>query len=224
MQRQSGTFQRQLERYSAFIPSDLPPIPPIVIDDEMQGLLSRADRALGRLDGSVQSLPNSELFVFMYVRKEAVLSSQIEGTQASLGDVLEVEAQIFDPMRPNDTEEILNYVAALNQGLGRLKDLPLSLRLIREIHARLMQGVRGQHADPGEFRRTQNWIGPVGATLASATFVPPPPQELPRLLGAFETYFRADDDCRFCSGSGLSTASSKRCTRSSTETGAWAGC
>ena len=130
----------------------------------------------------------------MYVRKEAVLSSQIEGTQASLGDILEVEAQLFDPKRPDDTEEILNYVSALNYGLHRLSELPVSLRLIREIHERLMIGVRGQHATPGEFRTTQNWIGPMGATIASASFVPPPPSELPNLLGGLERYFHEDDD------------------------------
>jgi Fic family protein len=193
MLRESGKNIRQLEGYTAFIPNDLPPAPPIDFDDELRTLLSVADRAVARLDGSIEALPNADLFVFMYVRKEAVLSSQIEGTQASLGDVLEVEAKIFDPLRPNDTEEILNYVEALNYGLDRLATLPLSLRLIREIHERLMQGVRGQHATPGEFRRTQNWIGPGGATLRTASFIPPPPQELPRLLGAFETFLHATD-------------------------------
>lgn len=191
--RSTGKKIRQLEGYTAFVPYDLPPEPPVEFDEELQGLLSKADRALGRLDGSIQSLPNPELFVFMYVRKEAVLSSQIEGTQASLGDVLEVEAQIFDPLRPDDTEEILNYVNAMNYGLKRLSELPMSLRLIREIHAHLMQGVRGQHATPGEFRTSQNWIGPQGATLKTATFVPPPPSELPRLLGGLEEYFHRND-------------------------------
>jgi Fic family protein len=193
MQRESGKYIQQLEGYAAFIPQNLPPLPPVEIDDEMRSLLSRADRALGRLDGSIEALPNAELFVFMYVRKEATLSSQIEGTQASLGDVLEVEAQLFDPTRPNDTEEILNYVAALTYGLERLETLPLSLRLIREIHERLMQGVRGQHATPGEFRTSQNWIGPQGATLKTATFVPPPQKDLPALLGALEAYMHASD-------------------------------
>ena len=142
------------------------------MDMELYSLLSKADRALGRLDGSIQTLPNPELFVFMYVRKEAVLSSQIEGTQASIGDVLEIEARIFNPERPNDVGEVLNYVVAMNHGLSRLADLPLSLRLIREIHAELMAGVRGEHLRPGEFRTSQNWIGPPGATLAEATFVP----------------------------------------------------
>lgn len=190
----SGAFVRQPAGYTAFIPNDLPPDPPLAFDATMQTLLSQADRALGRLDGSVEALPNPDLFVFMYVRREAVLSSQIEGTQASLGDLLEVEAQIFDPARPDDVEEILNYVAALNHGLDRLATLPLSLRLIREIHERLMQGVRGQHATPGEFRRTQNWIGPAGALLRDASFVPPPPSDLDRLLGTFETYLQRNDD------------------------------
>lgn len=194
MKRESGRYIRQPEGYAAFMPYDLPPTPHIVIDDEMRNLLSQADRALGRLDGSVEALPNAELFVFMYVRKEAVLSSQIEGTQASLGDVLEVEARIFDPTRPNDTEEILNYVAALNFGLERLATLPMSLRLIREIHERLMQGVRGQHATPGEFRRSQNWIGQHGAGLKEATFIPPPPKELLNLLGAFESFIHLKDN------------------------------
>jgi Fic family protein len=194
MKRESGRHIRQVEGYAAFLPHDLPPSPSIEIDDEMRMLLSAADRALGRLDGSIEALPNAKLFVFMYVRKEAVLSSQIEGTQASLGDVLEVEAQLFSPARPDDTEEILNYVAALNHGLDRLQTLPMSLRLIREIHARLMQGVRGQHATPGEFRRSQNWIGPQSATLKDATFVPPAPTDLPRLLGALESYLHAQDN------------------------------
>lgn len=163
------------------------------MDMELYELLSKADRALGRLDGSIQTLPNPDLFVFMYVRKEAVLSSQIEGTQASIGDVLEIEAQIFNPERPNDVDEVLNYVSAMNYGLSRLTELPLSLRLIREIHAKLMAGVRGGHSRPGEFRETQNWIGPEGGTLADATFVPPPPMELPRLLGEFEAYLHKHD-------------------------------
>ncbi len=193
-ERSSGTIVKQLEGYHAFVPHDLPPSPPVYFDDELQVLLSKADRALGRLDGSVQSLPNPDLFVFMYVRKEAVLSSQIEGTQASLGDILEVEAQIFDPTRPDDTDEILNYVAAMNHGLHRLVDLPVSLRLMREIHERLMQGVRGQHATPGQFRTSQNWIGSPGGSIKNATFVPPPPSELQKLLGSLEEYIHAADD------------------------------
>lgn len=163
------------------------------MDMELYSLLSKADRALGRLDGSIQTLPNPDLFVFMYVRKEAVLSSQIEGTQASIGDLLEIEARIFNPERPNDVGEVLNYVVAMNHGLSRLAHLPLSLRLIREIHVELMAGVRGERLRPGEFRISQNWIGPPGATISEATFIPPPPAELPRLLGEFEAYLHDRD-------------------------------
>lgn len=191
--RQTGKYVQQLEGYKAFIPAALPPEPTILIDAEMQTLLSRADRALGRLDGSIQSLPNADLFVFMYVRKEAVLSSQIEGTQASINDVLEVEAKVFNAEDPDDVEEVLNYVAALNQGLERLSELPVSVRLIREIHDRLMQGVRGQHHTPGEIRRSQNWIGPRGPGLKDATFVPPPHTSLPDLLSNLERYLHQED-------------------------------
>jgi len=158
------------------------------IDGEIQALLSRADRALGRLDGSIRTLPNPDLFIFMYVRKEAVLSSQIEGTQSSLNDTLEVEADIFDSERPHDVDEVLNYVRAMNHGLERLAVLPLSNRLIREIHNVLLSGVRGGNAQPGEWRKIQNWIGPQGCTLKEASFVPPPPQQLEEILGQFENF------------------------------------
>lgn len=141
----AGTYQKQPSGYRAFIPAPLPPEPPIVMDDELQTLLSAADRALGRLDGCIQTLPDSNLFVLMYVRKEAVLSSQIEGTQSSLNDLLRAEARILDPERPADVAEVSNCVAALNYGLERLHELPISARLIREIHERLLRGVRGAH-------------------------------------------------------------------------------
>jgi len=194
MNRVSGRYVRQPQGYKAFIPAPLPPRPDVEIDAEMQRLLSDADRALGRLDGSIQTLPNPDLFVFMYVRKEAVLSSQIEGTQASLNDVLAAEAEIFDPAAPRDVDEVINYVGALNYGLGRLEKLPLSLRLIREIHEKLMHGVRGGDRTPGEFRRSQNWVGPAGCTLGQATYVPPPPGELMEVLGQLETYLRSEDN------------------------------
>lgn len=189
----SGTYQKQQTGYRAFIPAALPPHPPVSIDDEMQYLLSRADRALGRLDGSIQTLPDASLFVLMYVRKEAVLSSQIEGTQSSLDDVLRAEAQIFDPDRPVDVREVLNYVAALNYGLERLASLPVSVRLIREIHERLLRDVRGAQLKAGELRSSQNWIGPPGSLLADATFIPPPPHEIHAALGDLETYIHKDD-------------------------------
>ncbi len=186
--RRSGSYRHQSTGYSAFYPAPLPPNPDLQIDLEMQTLLSKADRALGRLDGSIQTLPNPDLFVFMYVRKEAVLSSQIEGTQSSLNDILGVEAQVLDPKRPSDVNEVLNYVRAMNHGLVRLPDLPISIRLIREIHGKLMSGVRGQEMEPGEIRRTQNWIGPAGCGLRDAIFVPPPPEEVMNALGALETF------------------------------------
>jgi Fic family protein len=187
-----GTFRKQPAGYRAFIPAPLPPEPPIAMDDELQTLLSTADRALGRLDGSIQTLPDSDLFVLMYVRKEAVLSSQIEGTQSSLNDLLRAEAQIFDPDRPVDVQEVSNYVAAMNYGLERLDELPVSIRLIREIHERLLRGVRGAHLQPGELRQSQNWIGPAGATLINATYIPPPPYEVPNALSDLELFIHSE--------------------------------
>ena len=168
----AGRYVRQPTGYRAFIPANLPP--QITIDNEMQDLLSRADRALGRLDGSIQTLPSADIFVFMYMRKEAVLSSQIEGTQASINDLIKAEADLFGAVRSSDVSEVINYVAAMNRGLDRLKVIPLSRRLILEIHERLLQNVRGNKMNPGEVRRSQNWIGPPGCTLMQATFVPPP--------------------------------------------------
>jgi Fic family protein len=158
----------------------------------MWRLLSRADRALGRLDGATDILPNPELFVAMYVRKEAVLSSQIEGTQASLQDVIEYEVAPRDDRYPDDISEVVNYVGAMNLGLSRLSELPLSLRLICEIHARLLEGVRGHNRQPGEFRSSQNWIGPEGAGIGEAAFIPPPPGELMDALGDWEDFLHSE--------------------------------
>jgi len=132
--------------------------------------------------------------MFMYVRKEAVLSSQIEGTQSSLNDILKVEAQVFDPASPHDVGEVLNYVKAMDYGLKRLETLPLSLRLISEIHERLLQGVRGQNNLPGEWRRSQNWIGPPGCTLHDAVFVPPPPSSVMDHLGHLELFLHGSEN------------------------------
>jgi Fic family protein len=189
----SGTFVTQPSGYRAFIPSPLPPVPPVQLKGALPGLLSTADRALGRLDGSVLTLPNPDLFVFMYVRKEAVLSSQIEGTQSSLQDLLAAEAQLFDAQVPRDVDEVINYVRAMNHGLERLNQLPISVRLIREIHAKLMEGVRGGRLQPGELRTSQNWIGPAGSTLATASFVPPPHHAVPGALGELEKFLHGDD-------------------------------
>ena len=191
--QRAGRYGRQPAGYRAFLPEPLPPVPPVRMT-ALQGHLSQADRALGRLDGSIQTLPHPDLFVFMYVRKEAVLSSQIEGTQSSLQDVLAAEAQILSPERPQDVTEVVNYVRAMNHGLARLATLPVSVRLIREIHARLLEGVRGAHLTPGEIRTSQNWIGPAGCTLDEATFVPPPPHEVARLLSDLERFLHAESD------------------------------
>ncbi|MGH7649684.1 MAG: Fic family protein [Gemmatimonadaceae bacterium] len=159
--------------------------------DELQRLLSAADRELGRLDGSVLTLPNPDLFVLMYVRKEAVLSSQIEGTQSSLQDLLSAESHLLSESDAGDVGDVVNYVAAMNHGLARLRELPVSVRLIREIHAELMRGARGGRLAPGELRTTQNWIGAPGATPSGASFVPPPPAEVPRALGELESFLTA---------------------------------
>ena len=188
----AGRYIQQPTGYRAFFPAPLPPKPPVRIDGSLQTLLSDADRALGRLDGSICTLPNPDLFVFMYVRKEAVLSSQIEGTQSSLQDVLEAEAKIFNPKKPSDVREVLNYIDALRYGLERLNELPVSIRLIREIHECLMQGVRGSHLTPGELRRSQNWIGPGGCTLNEAAFVPPPPEEIASSFSLLEKFLHED--------------------------------
>jgi Fic family protein len=184
----SGNFVKQMEGYNAFIPAPLPPEHPLVIDQELLRMLSDADQALGRLDGIATVLPNPELFVAMYVRHEAVLSSQIEGTQSSLDDVLQFEVDSIGKDLPKDVEDVVNYVGAMNHGLKRIADFPLSLRLVREIHALLMKGVRGAERTPGEFRRSQNWIGPQGCSLANATFVPPPVHEMHTALDNFETF------------------------------------
>lgn len=192
--KRGGQHVKQPEGYRAFIPVMLPPVPPIRMDDELVSLLSRADQAIGRLDGVAQTLPNPDLFVAMYVRREAVDSSQIEGTQSSLQDVLAFELDPAIKDIPDDVEEVVNYVRAMNFGLDRLDTLPLSLRLIREIHAELLHSVRGADKSPGEFRASQNWIGPSNAPLSKATFVPPPVPDMHRALDNFERFLHRDND------------------------------
>lgn len=188
----SGCYVLQPTGYRAFIPAALPPHPPLRLEGSLLVLLSEADRAIGRLDAATQLLPSPDLFVAMYVRREAVYSSQIEGTQASLADLLEYEADAARQGLSADVTELVNYVAALNYGLERLDALPLSIRLIREIHEKLISGSRGGHLKPGELRQSQNWIGPRGCTLNEAVFVPPPPHEVPRLLGDLEKFLHED--------------------------------
>lgn len=190
----AGVYRQQPSGYKAFIPAPLPPNPPVKLDWKLQTLLSEAERSLGRLDGSITILPNSDLFVTMYVRREAVLSSQIEGTQSSLQNLLEAEAQIFTDTTPKDVNEVINYVAAMNYGLERLKELPVSIRLICEIHSILLKNVRGRNATPGELRRSQNWIGPAGCTIKDAIFVPPPPDVVADALKEWESFIHSEID------------------------------
>jgi Fic family protein len=188
----AGRFVRQVEGYSAFIPNPLPPDPPLELDAGLLGLLEEAVSQLGRLDGVAKVIPDPDFFVGMYVRREAVLSSQIEGTQSTLEDLLEKELAPEDSDPLSDVLDLVNYVQAMNFGLERIKTLPLSLRLIREIHGELLRDGRGSAATPGEFRRSQNWIGPPGASLAQATFVPPPVADMKHALHGFERFLHDD--------------------------------
>jgi len=192
-QNRAGFFVSQSGGFKAFIPKSLPPDPLLIMDNEIIKLMSEADRCLGRLDGITEILPNPDLFVAMYVKKEAVLSSQIEGTQASLIDVLEVEEGSVVNNEKN-VAEVVNYVRALNYGLERLKELPLCLRLLKEIHNILMEDVRGSEKNPGEFRRSQNWIGPAGSTIITATFVPPTVHEMIIAMGELEKFIHDNND------------------------------
>lgn len=190
----SGTYIQQPSGYKAFIPNPLPLRPAITLDPELQILLSAADRAIGRLDAGTELLPNPDLFVAMYVRREALYSSQIEGvTQASLDEMLEFEVRATQRRRFPEIPEVFNYVDAMNYGLQRLESLPLSLRLIKEIHKELLKDVRGGEREPGEFRRTQNWIGPQNCSLTEALYVPPPPEVTKEAMEHLENYLHAED-------------------------------
>lgn len=202
----SGNYVRQPQDYSAFVPKPLPPEPELEMDEELATLLADATLALGRLDGAIGTLPNPDLFVLMYIRKEAVLSSEIEGTQSSLTDVLEAEAKMLNPDRPDDVDEVINYVDAMSYGLRRLQELPVSIRLIREIHERLMHGVRGDSMQPGEIRTSQNWLGPGGATLKNAIYVPPPPSQVLTCLGDLEKFLHQPSDLHDLVSIGLAHA------------------
>ncbi|MCL5951137.1 MAG: Fic family protein [Chloroflexi bacterium] len=177
--------------YWAFVPAPLPP--DLTPSYDLIRVLSEADRALGELAGLGRALPNPHLLIGPFVRREAVLSSRIEGTQADIADLYVYEAEQRRAPHPpappeSDVQDVLNYVRAMEYGLTRLKELPMSLRLLRELHAELLHGVRGEQATPGEFRRTQNWIGKPGCTLSNASFVPPPVPEMLESLDGFEKY------------------------------------
>jgi len=181
------------EQIRAFVPTPLPPVPALAFEGDFQKVLERAVLAVGRLDGVSALLPDKALFLYAYVRKEAVLSSQIEGTQSSLSDLLLFELEEAPGAPLDDVLEVSNYVAALEHGLARLREgFPLSNRLIREIHGVLLSRGRGSGQEPGEFRRSQNWIG--GNRPGNALFVPPPPTAVPDCMGALEGFLHAEDD------------------------------
>ena len=179
--------------YQAYIPKPLPPDPPIKFDDELQELLSEADRAIARLDGMTGVLPNADLFVAMYVKKEALLSTQIEGTQASLQGVLEFEADMVPTDDINEIKDVINYIKAMNDGLARSGSDLFSTEILLEIHRVLLKGTRGGKKEPGKIRSVQNWIGPPGSTIHSAVFIPPPPEHVGSLLQGLERFILARD-------------------------------
>jgi Fic family protein len=186
-----GSYVKQPRGYSAFIPSPFPPKEEITLSLETIRLLEKADLLVGKLDGITQTLPNLDFFIFMYVRKEAALSSEIEGTKATMVDSIKAELEISKAL-PKDVDDILHYIQAMNHGLKRLNDIPLSLRLIKDAHQVLMTKARGESfAYPGEFRNTQNWIG--GTKPDNAKFVPPPPYEMKLSLNDFELYLHKED-------------------------------
>lgn len=176
--------------YASFVPQPLPPDPPITLTDEGVELLIAAHRQLAVLEGLAARIPNMELFMSMYVRKEALLSSQIEGTQATLDDVLD---PLLDVNANRDVADVVNYIRATEFALRRRRELPLCSRLIREMHGVLMEGVRGQEKYPGEFRRTQNWIGGAGSTLKNARYVPPNVEDMNAAMSALESYMNAEE-------------------------------
>ncbi|XCA33376.1 MAG: Fic family protein [Wolbachia endosymbiont of Polyergus mexicanus] len=182
----SGKVVRAFAGYQAFIPSPLPP--KFEWDNDLVNSLSRADHILGMLSREGAKLPNPHLLMRPFIVREAVLSSRIEGTQATLGEILAQEAGANVDRNPDDLQEVRNYISALDYGLKRLQSFPLSLQLVKEIHGKLMQGVRGSHATPGEFRRVQNWIGSPGCTIDTAKYVPPMPGELMGCLNSFEKF------------------------------------
>ncbi|MFC1498858.1 Fic family protein [Verrucomicrobiota bacterium] len=182
----SGRLVQSTGGYEAFVPNPLPP--DIDFSPVLLRALSDADRLIGKLAGEGRSLQNPHLLMRPFIKQEAVLSSRIEGTQATLGELLAADAGAFVDRSPDDLREVGNYVTALEYGIKRLSELPLSLRLVTELHEKLMQGVRGEHATPGKFRRSQNWIGSPGCTLQNASYVPPPIDELMPCLAAWETF------------------------------------
>ena len=191
----AGFYADQSGGYKAFIPSPLPPVPPVEISGELQELLYEATQSLGRLDGSIYTSSDADNFVSMYMRKEAVLSNRIEGIQSSLHDILASEAQIF-PLHSSrqDVEEITRYIEAMSYGVKYLQNAPVSIQLVCEIHKRLLREVRGSQINPGEIRKIQNWIERGGCSVFEAIFVPPPPELIEEKLHELEQFIQSDSD------------------------------
>ena len=185
----AGKLVRAAGGYWAFVPNSLPPR--LEWGDKLVSVMSKADIALGTLSGLVETLPNPHLLIYPFIRREAVLSSRIEGTQSSLSDLLLFEATHIEKW--GDVKEVQNYVRAMEYGLKRLDELPLSLRFIRDLHSVLMEGVRGEHATPGEFRQSQNWIGSAGAPVNKATYVPPPVPDMQECLNQLEKFLYTEN-------------------------------
>ncbi len=193
MKNRAGELKRNLSgeaAYDSFVPAPLPPEPPIGMDTEMVGLLVRANRQVAELDGISSRIPDMPLFVSMYVRKEALMSSQIEGTQATLEDVLD---PMLEANTNRDVSDVVNYIRATDYAVNRLQTLPLCSRLLRETHAVLMEGVRGKEKYPGEFQRSQNWIGGPGSTLKTARYIPPSPEDMETAMSDLEKYINTED-------------------------------
>lgn len=194
MKNRAGEFITNLTgelQYRSFSPKPLPPDPPVELDEDAIGLLTKAHRSLGILEGVSRQVPDMDLFVSMYVQKEALLSSQIEGTQATLDDILDPDIEQNTNLHVAD---VVNYVKSSQYAKNRLEELPLSNRLLKETHKVLMQNVRGDEKNPGEFRRSQNWIGPQGSTLKDARYVPPNPADMIEAMSDLEKFLHADDD------------------------------
>lgn len=171
--------------YQSFKPNPLPPVPEILLDEEIVKLVVDANRQLAKLDTASQLISNADLFISMYVRKEALISSQIEGTQCTLDDVLDPEVDMNANL---DVSDVVNYVKATQYAIQRLENLPLCCRLMKEVHEKLMEGVRGQDKTPGEFRHSQNWIGPANCSLKDARYIPPNVQDMEEAMSDLERY------------------------------------
>jgi len=193
MEHRAGAFMSKLDgemAYRSFLPAPLPPNPPVMIDDEMMQLLVQANTWIAKLESIASLIPHIALFVSMYVRKEALMSSQIEGTQCTLEDVLD---PALESNANRDVADVINYIKASDYAINRLRELPLCNRLIRETHAVLMSGVRGQEKSPGEFRTSQNWIGGEGVSLNKARFIPPHPDDMVVAMSDLKKYMNASD-------------------------------